>query len=64
MAIFRQAVRTEADERTRYNIAILLGENLQKFPENEVALREVMRKEPSKRIHQKVAAALASHNVK
>ena len=62
MAMFRQAVRTESDERTRYNIAILLGENLAKFPENEAVLREIMRKEPSKRIRQKVAEALASRN--
>ena len=62
MAMFRQAVRTEADERTRYNIANLLAENLEKFPENEAALREIMRKESSKRIRQKVAEALASHN--
>ncbi|UCB55522.1 MAG: HEAT repeat domain-containing protein [Thiotrichales bacterium] len=64
MAMFRQAVRTEADERTRYNIAVLLGENLQNFPENEAALREIMRTEPSKRIRQKVAEALASNNGK
>ena len=62
MAMFRQTVQTEADERTRYNIAILLSENLAKFPENEAVLREIMRKEPSKRIRQKVAEALASHN--
>jgi len=59
MAMFRQAVRTEADESTRYNIALLLGENLSKFPENEPVLREIMRSEPSKRIRQKVAEALA-----
>jgi HEAT repeat protein len=62
MAMFRQTVQTEADERTRYNIAILLSENLAKFPENEAVLREIMRKEPSKRIRQKVAEALASRN--
>ena len=62
MTMFRQTVQTEADERTRYNIAILLAENLAKFPENEATLREIMRNEPSKRIRQKVAEALASHN--
>ena len=62
MAMFRQAARNEADERTRYNIAILLSQNLEKFPENEAVLREIMRKEPSKRIRQKVAETLASHN--
>lgn len=59
MAMFRQAVRTEVDESTRYNIALLLGDNLAKFPANEPVLREVMRSEPSKRIRQKVAEALS-----
>ena len=61
MAMFRQTVRTEADESTRYNIAVLLGNNLDKFPENESALREIMRTEPSKRIRQKAAEALSAH---
>lgn len=61
MAMFRQAVRTEADESTRYNMALLLGNNLAKFPENEPVLREIMRSEPSKRIRQKVAEALAEN---
>ena len=61
MAMFRQTVRTETDESTRYNIAVLLGGNLNKFPENEVVLREIMRNEPSKRIRQKVAEALSVH---
>ena len=61
MAMFRQTVRTETDESTRYNIAVLLGENLDNFPENETVLREIMRSEPSKRIRQKVAEALSVH---
>lgn len=61
MVMFRQTVRTETDESTRYNIAVLLGENLDKFPENESVLREIMRNEPSKRIRQKVAEALSVH---
>ena len=61
MAMFRQTVRTETDESTRYNIAMFLGENLDKFPENEPVLREIMRNEPSKRIRQKVAEALSMH---
>ncbi|MFO8153150.1 HEAT repeat domain-containing protein [Thioalkalivibrio sp.] len=59
MVMFRQAVRTEADEGTRYNMALLLGKNLAKFPENEPVLREIVRSEPSKRIRQKAAEALA-----
>jgi len=61
MTMFRQTVRTETDESTRYNIAVLLGENLEKFPENETVLREIMRTEPSKRIRQKAADALSSY---
>lgn len=61
MAMFRQAVRTEVDESTRYNIALLLGDNLAKFPANEPVLREIMRSEPSKRIRQKVAETLAGN---
>lgn len=61
MAMFRQAVRSEVDEGTRYNIALLLSENLDKFPANEPVLRDIMRSEPSKRIRQKVAEALAGH---
>jgi HEAT repeat protein len=61
MTTFRQAVRTEADESTRYNMALLLGNNLAEFPENEPVLREIMRSEPSKRIRQKVAEALAGN---
>lgn len=64
MALFRQTVRTEADESTRYNIAVLLGENLDKFPQNETVLREIIRNEPSKRIRQKVAEALSVHQSK
>jgi len=60
MAMFRQTVRTEKDESTRYNIAVLLSKNLDKFPGNESALREIMRHEPSKRIRQKVAEALSA----
>lgn len=61
MAWFRQAVRAEADEGTRYNMALLLGNNLAKFPENEPVLREIMRSERSKRIRQKAAEALAGN---
>jgi hypothetical protein len=54
-------VRTKTDESTRYNVAELLGENLDKYPENEPVLREIMRNKPSKRIRQKIAEALSAH---
>ena len=60
MAMFRQTVTAEADESTRYNITVLLSQNLEQFPENESVLREIMRTEPSKRIRQKVAGALST----
>jgi HEAT repeat protein len=60
MDMFRQTVQTEKDESTRYNIAMLLGRNLDKFPQNEAVLREMMRREPSKRIRQKVAEMLSA----
>ena len=63
MKMFRQTVRSEADESTRYNIAVLLGNNLDKFPENEKVLQEIMRTEPSKRIRQSVAESLATYNM-
>jgi hypothetical protein len=59
MAMFRETVKTEADESTRYNIAILLGNNIVIFPENETVLTEIMRSEPSKRFRQKVADMLS-----
>ena len=63
MKMFRQTVRSEADESTRYNIAVLLGNNLDKFPENKKVLQEIMRTEPSKRIRQSVAESLATYNM-
>jgi HEAT repeat protein len=60
MDMFRQTVQTEKDESTRYNIAMLLGKNIDKFPQNEAVLREMMRSESSKRIRQKVAEMLSA----
>ena len=60
MALFRQTVRTEPDESTRYHIALLLSQNLGQFPENEPVLKDIMRSETSKRIRQQVAEALAT----
>jgi hypothetical protein len=60
MAMFRQTVRSEADENTRYNITVLLSNNLDKFPENESVLRDIIRNEPSQRIRQQAANALSA----
>lgn len=59
MAIFREAVRTETDESARYNLVILLGKNIAKFPEGEAVLRELMRTEPLKTTRQKIADVLS-----
>ncbi len=62
LAMFRRAVRTEVDESTRYNMAVLLSHTLSNFPENEAVLRQIMRNERSRRIRQVVANALAVHD--
>lgn len=52
------AVQQEADERARYNIAVLLGNNMDTFPENRRVLEMLLDSEQSKRIRQKVANML------
>lgn len=64
MAMFRQTVRNEADETTRYNITILLSNNLDRFPDNEAVLRDIIRNEPSQRIRQQAANALSSQQAR
>ncbi len=60
MAMFRERVRSEHNEGTRFQLAAILGKHLQTFPENKAVLQEIMRHEPSKRIRQKVAESLAT----
>ena len=48
----------EAAERARYNIAVLLGNNMETFPENRRVLEMLLESEQSKRIRQKVANML------
>lgn len=60
MASIRDAVRTEPDEHTKYNMARFLGTNLEGFPENRAVLEDLMRTEPSKRIRRSVAETLAT----
>ena len=52
------AVQQEADERVRYNIAVLLGNNMDTFPDNRRVLEMLLESEQSKRIRQKVANML------
>jgi tetratricopeptide (TPR) repeat protein len=54
----QQALWQEPDERARYNMAVLLGNNLDAYPENRRTLEQLLESEPSKRIRQKVANML------
>ena len=58
MALARAVVRDDPDERTRFNMAVLLGKNLADHPENRAVLEQVLAKEQSKRIRQQVADTL------
>ena len=54
----RVSLQQEGDEQVRYQIAVMLGNNLDAFPENRVALQALLESEQSKRIRQKVANML------
>ena len=58
MALARVVVRDDPDEKTRYNMAVLLGKNLAEHPENRAVLEQVLTTEQSKRIRQQVADIL------
>jgi HEAT repeat protein len=60
VATISAAIRNEADENTRLNMARFLGEHLQDFPDNGVILQELLRTEQSKRIRQNIADTLAT----
>lgn len=64
MAMFRRTVLVEPDENTRYDIALMLGNNLARFPQNETVLREIMCREQSRSIRQKVADVLAANSAR
>ena len=55
VASFRNAVRNEADEKSRYNMAVILGNTMGTFPKNRAALTKLLDTESSKRIRQQVA---------
>ena len=58
LAWTRQAIQQERDERARYNMAVLLGNNLDDYPENRRVLESLLESEQSKRVRQKVANML------
>lgn len=54
----QSAVQQEVDEQARYNMAVLLGKNMDAFPDNRLVLQALLESEQSKRIRQKVANML------
>lgn len=58
MALARSSIQAEPDEKTRYNLALLLGNNLEQYLENRPLLEELLRTEQSKRIRQQAADSL------
>ena len=54
----RKAIPAESDEKVRYNMALLLGNTMEAFPENRTALEQLLVTEQSKRIRQQVANSL------
>jgi hypothetical protein len=58
VASVRTAIQSESDEKTRYNMAVLLGNTMDTFPENRAALENLLTTEPSKRIRQQVANSI------
>jgi len=54
----RTAIRSERDERARYNMAILLANTTPAFPENRAVLEQLIATEQSKRIVQRVSEIL------
>ena len=54
----KEAIGNERDENVRYNMAVLLGNSMNKFPENRKVLEKLLTAEQSKRIRQQVAEML------
>ncbi|MEM6583503.1 MAG: HEAT repeat domain-containing protein [Pseudomonadota bacterium] len=55
LAWTRSSLSKEQDERTRYNMVVLLGQNLEGYPENRLALQQLLETDASKRVRQKAA---------
>ena len=58
MQSIRTAVLAEIDENARYQMALLLANNLTRFPDNSIVLEDLLRVEQSQRIRQQVADLL------
>lgn len=60
MSSMRTAITTERDEETRLQMGLLLAKASKTLPENERALQGLLRSEPSQRVRQGVAEAMAT----
>ena len=54
----RSVIQDERDENVRYNMALLLGNSMETFPENRKILEQLLAVEQSKRVRQQVAELL------
>ena len=54
----QRAIRQERDEKTRYNMAVFLGNNMATYPGNRAVLQELLVTEQSRRIRQQLADTL------
>ena len=55
LAWTRESIASEPDERTRYNMVVLLGNNLARGPRNRQVLESLLETDPSKHVRQKAA---------
>jgi hypothetical protein len=60
MGSVAKAIQIESDEKARHSMASFMGKNLVKHPEYKPMLQKLIRKEPSKRVRQVIAEALAT----
>lgn len=58
LAWTRESIGNEPDERTRYNMVVLLGNNLEADPQNRQILENLLETDPSKQVRQKAADIL------
>lgn len=60
VSAIRNNVQSETNENTRYHMARFLGKHLENNPESRQVLQTMLKNEPSKRIRQQIANALAT----
>lgn len=60
MVTMSNAIQIESDEKARHSMANFMGKNLAKHPKYKSVLQNLIRQEPSKRVRQTIAEALAT----